>query len=227
VFSFDAADGSAATLNSPHSGYASLTLSGRDFGGGEQTATVSVVELAPLGLVINELDYDQTGADSAEYIELFNGGAAAVDINGFDLVFVNGSGGATYRTVSLTGSLAPLQYLVVGPQGVLDAAPAAAVKVLLAGNDLAQNGAPDGVVLFNAADEIVDAIAYECPATAPATGMCSDAGVPVRDVAAFVGEFRTTVADDPAAGSGSLCRDPATGGWAVCATSTPGTANNR
>ena len=41
-FSFDAAVGSAATLNSPHSGYASVTVSGLGFGAGEQTATAAL-----------------------------------------------------------------------------------------------------------------------------------------------------------------------------------------
>jgi hypothetical protein len=194
-------------------------------GASARTASVSVVAVAALGLVINELDYDNAGTDSAEYVELWNGSTDVVDIDGFDLVFVNGSGGASYRTVSLTGTLNPLQYVVVGPQGVLDAAPAAAIKVLLAGNDLVQNGQPDGVVLFDAADAVVDAIAYECPTTAPATGMCSAAGVALRDVPTFTAGDTTAVADANT-GNASLCRDPANGAWVLCPAATPGAANN-
>jgi hypothetical protein len=221
----------------PHAQEASVTLTASSTaasgslqvalqgGAGRQTATVVVVDVPPLGLVLNEIDYNNAGADAAEFVELFNSTGAAVDLDGAVLVFVNGSRGAEYRSVELAGVLPSPGYAVIGPQSVLDAASTAAVRVLLSGTDLVQNGDPDGVVLLDAAGAVIDSIAYGCPATAPETGMCSVTGIPVRDQTAFAAED-TTRAKDATGGTTSLCREPTSGVWAACATATPGAVNN-
>ena len=42
-------------------------------------------------LVINEIDYDQPGSDTAEFVEIVNVGSSGVNLTGVDLVLVNGS----------------------------------------------------------------------------------------------------------------------------------------
>ena len=211
------------------SGSLTVSLAG---GGGAQTASISVVELAPLGLVLNEVDYNNASTDTAEYIEIFNGDAAPVDVNGFDLVLVNGNNNTDYKTITLTGTIPALGYAVIGPQAVLDATPATTgspagptLKVLLAGQDQIQNGDPDGIALFDASEGLVDSIAYGCPATAPATGMCSTGGLLLRDATCFAGDDTTAVLD-ATSGAAALCRDPTNGAWVLCPTATPGIANN-
>src|ERR671928_182837 len=61
-------------------------------------ATFTLIETA--GLVINEIDYDQPGTDTAEFIELKNNGANGVNLDPYSLVLVNGNGGGAvpYQT---------------------------------------------------------------------------------------------------------------------------------
>jgi predicted extracellular nuclease len=111
-------------------------------------------------LVINEIDYDQPGADGAEFLEIKNTAASAVSLGGVSIVYVNGaSGGAvSYRTTALPNvSLAAGAWYVVcanaanTPNCDLDITP---------DTDLIQNGAPDALALmFDGL--IVDAVSYE------------------------------------------------------------------
>ncbi|MBK9035747.1 MAG: tandem-95 repeat protein [Myxococcales bacterium] len=45
-------------------------------------------------LVINEIDYDQAGTDTAEFVEIYNAGTAAADLSNVALVLFNGSSAA-------------------------------------------------------------------------------------------------------------------------------------
>jgi vibriolysin len=117
-------------------------------------------------LVINEVEYDEVGTDTAEFVEIYNGTGAAVDLTNYSLQFVNGADNSVYLNVSLAsaGSLAAGQYLVVGNSTVTAAA--GALKINFAsGNDKIQNGAPDGVALVNGST-LVDALSYEGSITA-------------------------------------------------------------
>ena len=116
-------------------------------------------------LVINEIDYDQPGTDLAEFIEIRNNDTVDVDLAGFSLELVNGTGGgaSVYQTISLPSvSLAPGNYFVVCSD-----------FATVLGCDLAvvnsiQNGAPDAVALvFDGA--IVDTVSYEGDTGAPYT----------------------------------------------------------
>lgn len=49
-------------------------------------------------VVINEVDADQTGTDSAEFVELYDGGVGSTDLTGYVLVFFNGSDNETYNS---------------------------------------------------------------------------------------------------------------------------------
>ncbi|HSR33511.1 MAG TPA: lamin tail domain-containing protein, partial [Anaerolineae bacterium] len=58
--------------------------------------------LCPVGnLVINEVDYDQPGTDTAEYVELMNNGNATLNLDLYSLELVNGTGGGAtiYNTI--------------------------------------------------------------------------------------------------------------------------------
>ena len=57
-------------------------------------------------LVINEVDYDQVGADGNGFVEIHNTGGAAADLANVDLVAVNGGDGS-----STTGSRSPARSL--------------------------------------------------------------------------------------------------------------------
>ena len=57
-------------------------------------------------LVINEIDYDQVGADTAGFVEIANTGGSPAALDGIALVLVNGGDAAEYDRVDLTGTLA-------------------------------------------------------------------------------------------------------------------------
>ena len=86
---------------------------------------------APPNVVLNEIDYDQAGADGGGFVELYNAGLSAAELDGLALVFVDGADGAEYLRKPLTGSLDPGAYLVVPVDP--------------------QNGSPDGVALYDTA----------------------------------------------------------------------------
>ena len=64
---------------------------------------LSIGVSAHADLVINEVDADQSGTDTAEFIELFDGGDGNTSLDGYSLVFFNGSSDTAYETVALTG----------------------------------------------------------------------------------------------------------------------------
>jgi len=112
----------------------------------------------PPTLVINEVDYDQPGTDVAEFIELKNVSAAAINLDNYSLELVNGNGGAVYVTVDLPNiTLAAGDYYVIcanaanTPNCDLDITP---------NTDLVQNGAPDGIRL-KLGTLLIDALSYE------------------------------------------------------------------
>ena len=47
-------------------------------------------------MVLNEIDYDQVGADAGGFVELYNAGLGAADLDGLALVFVDGADGSEY-----------------------------------------------------------------------------------------------------------------------------------
>jgi endonuclease I len=117
------------------------------------------------GLVwINELHYDNDGVDTGEAVEI--AGPDGTDLSGFSVVAYNGSGGASYSTLNLSGLLPDTQ----GGIGILDFAFAGL-----------QNGSPDGLALVDDMGGVLEFISYEGSFTAsdgPAMGMDStDIGV--------------------------------------------------
>ncbi len=54
-------------------------------------------------ILINEVDADTPGTDSAEFIELYDGGSGNTSLNGLVLVFHNGADDRSYRSFDLDG----------------------------------------------------------------------------------------------------------------------------
>lgn len=164
--------------------------------------------LPPAGsvtLVLNELDYDQVGADAAGFVEIANTGDAAATLDGIALVLVNGGDGAEYGRTALTGTLAAGAYLTV------DVDP--------------QNGAPDGVALVDTASgTLLDALSYEGAITAATIGTSTYDLVEGTVLPVDVADSNTV--------DGTLARipdghdsDDAASDWAFTTTPTPGGAN--
>ncbi len=197
---------------------------------GASSAQASIaIQAGSPKVVINEVDYDQPGTDSAEFVELYNAGTVPVSLSGFTLYFVNGSNNSVYRTVDLgpAGSLDAGQYLVVGASSVVSTVPSAAL-VIDAGavTDSIQNGAPDGIAVVDTnTNTLVDALSYEGAMTAvPLTGLGT--------VSLVEGTVLATNTADNNSTPASLCRmpngsdtDDANTDWSVCTQVTPGAAN--
>ena len=114
--------------------------------------------LAGSPVFINELHYDNTGPDTDEAVEI--AGPALTNLDGWSVVLYNGTGGAAYETIPLSGLLSNqcdgFGTLVVPATGI-------------------QNGAPDGLALVNGTT-VVQFLSYEGAFTAsngPAVGMTS------------------------------------------------------
>jgi len=93
-------------------------------------------------ILINEIDADQPGADSTEFVELV--GDPGTSLDGLVLVFFNGGDAinASYQAVDLTGNTIPTSgFFVVGNANVAN------VNLVVSNNSI-QNGA-DAVVLYS------------------------------------------------------------------------------
>jgi hypothetical protein len=199
-----------------------------------RNATVTITTTTA-ALMINEVDYDQSGTDMTEYVELYNGTSSAYPLANVALILVNGSGTpAEYKRVLLgpAGSIPAGGYLVIAtsavtPQGsgVRYTPPTSEWPTM----DAVQNGgtstmpASDGMLLVNTSTmTIIDKLAYEGALTVSITGFGSVNLVEGTATSAF---------DDPAAPH-SLSRIPngidnntASVDWASTTTLTPGAAN--
>jgi predicted extracellular nuclease len=119
-------------------------------------------------LVINEVDYDQSSTDSAEFLELKNVSGEAIDLDPYSIQLVNGANGgaAVYRTFELPEVAVP-----AGEHYVVCASAAATANCDLdvtPETDLIQNGAPDALGL-RLGTTLVDAVSYEGNSGAPYT----------------------------------------------------------
>ncbi len=180
-------------------------------------------------LILNEVDYDQSGDDLAEFIEVFNNTGAPVNLANIEVRLLNGSNKALYGTIKLApgGMLAQGQYLVIAPAGFV--VPPGTAFVPFAGpKDQLQNGAPDGLALVDVANKVVlDVLSYE--------GAITDAvlGAPFVGPTSLVEGMAlpANVADNNDPGR-SLARIPngndkndAATDWASTTNGTPGAAN--
>ena len=121
-----------------------------------------LMQPAAAQVFINEIHYDNDGADTGEAIEI--AGAAGTDVTGWSIVRYNGNGGAPYGTDALSG-------VVVDQQGGFGT-----FIIEYPSNGL-QNGAPDGVALVDAGGTVIQFLSYEGSFTAnggPADGLASE-----------------------------------------------------
>ena len=101
-------------------------------------------------VIINEVDSDTPGTDTAEFVELYDGGAGHTALDGLAVVFYNGNGDVSYAAFDLDGfSTDANGYFVLGNPGV----PGVDLVFNPGGAGLLQNGA-DAVALYvgNATD---------------------------------------------------------------------------
>jgi len=123
------------------------------------------IEVVP-ELVINEVDADTESTDELEFVELYDGGLGNTALDGFVLVFFNGSDDASYEAFDLDGfSTNADGYFVIGNTAVPN------VDLTFPNNGL-QNGA-DAVALYtgDATDfpndtpisttNLIDAVVYD------------------------------------------------------------------
>jgi predicted extracellular nuclease len=109
-------------------------------------------------VVINEIDYDQPGTDSAEFIELFNAGSSAISLDNYTIDLINGSNSSSYRSIDLTGfSINAGSYFVV----CSNASQVANCNYsFTSSNGWFQNGEPDAVALYESTN-LLDSLSYE------------------------------------------------------------------
>jgi hypothetical protein len=156
-------------------------------------------------LVINEVDYDQVGADTGGFVEIANTGTAATTLDGTALVLVNGGDGTEYGRKTLTGTLA------AGAKLVVDVDP--------------QNGPPDGLALVDTTkDALLDALSYE--------GAIHTATIGTKVFDLVEGTVLPAEVVDSNTVEGTLARIPdgadtnnAATDWSFTTTPTPGAAN--
>jgi hypothetical protein len=179
-------------------------------------------------LVINEVDYDQDGTDSGEFVEIHNPGPPR-SLEGVVLILVNGLNSTEYARIALDragATLATGGLLVVGTSQVLAGLPPAtpAVAFAAASNNV-QNGSPDGLALFDTtAVRVLDALSYEGSITAAQLD-----GIPGQW---NLVEGNPASAADSASITGSLVRSPdgadtddADADWSFVEEPSPGSAN--
>jgi len=122
------------------------------------------VRAQSLGLKINEVDYDQIGTDTSEFIELYNTGPNVVNLGIYNLLLFNGGNNSVYDTIQLPAmSLNPGSFFVIcGNAGVVPNCD----MTLPALSNIIQNGSPDAILLMDTTTAFnVDAVSYEgsCP----------------------------------------------------------------
>jgi hypothetical protein len=156
-------------------------------------------------LAINEVDYDQVGADTAGFVEIANAGDREASLDGIAVVLVNGGDGTEYARKALSGTLAAGAYLVVEVDP--------------------QNGAPDGIALVDTVSGVLlDALSYE--------GEVRGAVVGSATFDLVEGTALPEATADSNTDNGSLARLPdgkdtndAATDWRFTTTPTPGAAN--
>jgi predicted extracellular nuclease len=109
-------------------------------------------------IIINEIDYDQPGTDTAEFIELFNSGSSAISLNNYSIDLINGNNLSTYRSIDLSGfNISANSYFVV----CSDSNQVANCDYsFTTTNGWFQNGAPDAVALYESTS-LLDSLSYE------------------------------------------------------------------
>jgi hypothetical protein len=127
---------------------------------------IAAAQTHAASIFINEIHYDNSGADINEGIEI--AGPAGSDLTGWSLVLYNGANGLSYNTTILSGVI-PDQQNGFGT-----------IFFPYSANGI-QNGAPDGIALVDSINTILQFLSYEgffSAGDGPASGLTSiDIGV--------------------------------------------------
>ena len=149
----DRATGAARAGSSPRSRHACTTAAGaagraprprpRTTARSPSAAAPAPPSEAPAAVVLNEIDYDQAGADAGGFVELYNAGRGTADLGGLALVFVDGADGHGVPAHAAQRRAARRRVPVVPVDP--------------------QNGSPDGVALYDTAidSDVLDSLSYE------------------------------------------------------------------
>tara|TARA_R110001583_G_scaffold10782_16_gene49625 strand:+ start:904 stop:1623 length:720 start_codon:yes stop_codon:yes gene_type:complete len=109
-----------------------------------------LVEASPItNAFINEIHYDNSGADSDEYVEIV--GDANIDLTGWSLLLYNGNNGSMYNSFSINS------------WSSIDINTQFGVRAIKTRG--LQNGSPDGIALFDGLS-IIQFLSYEGTFTA-------------------------------------------------------------
>jgi vibriolysin len=174
------------------------------------------------GAIINEVDYDEVGTDTAEFVEIFNPTSQVLDLRNVALVLVGPT--SEYGRVDLTGSLAPGKYLLVASPNVAGPDAGVARLPLPASSNALRNGPAAVGLLDKTTNKLLDALSYGGSVTAATvTGVTA----PLNFV-----EGTATPAVDGNTAPGTLSRLPngadsnnASADFKLSGTPTPGAAN--
>lgn len=107
IFSWQSSSTTVATIDQnglatgQSAGATEIRATGRGVQSGPATLTVNAV--APPNVVINEVDSDQAGTDTGEFVELYDGGTGNTSLTGLVIVFYNGSDDKSYEAFDLDG----------------------------------------------------------------------------------------------------------------------------
>ena len=109
-------------------------------------------------IIINEIDYDQPGSDTAEFIELFNSGSSNVSLENYSIDLINGTNSSIYRTIGLSGfSINASDFFVLCGDATQVANCDYSFTTM---SGWFQNGSPDAVGLYDNAT-LIDSLSYE------------------------------------------------------------------
>ena len=185
--------------------YGRLTVRTADDGAVTFSCRAEIDPEAVPKVVVNEIDYDQVGLDTGGFVELYNAGRGTADLGGVAVVLVDGTTGAEYDTIPLTGALLPGEFRVVHVDP--------------------DNGAPDGVALFDTVDQVVlDALSYEGAIESAAIGVGVFSLVEGTLLPPVVADSDTMLGTLSRLPSGSDTDDAATD-WRFTTRPTPGDVN--
>ncbi|WP_239772390.1 InlB B-repeat-containing protein [Tenacibaculum finnmarkense] len=131
------------------------------------TTLESTTNNTPITIMINEIDVDQKGTDTNEFIELYDGGAGNTSLDNHTIVLFNGGKDTSYKTIDLTGYKTTADgYFVIGNSTVAN------VNLVEFAKNGIQNGA-DAIALYHAdasefhngtpitTTDLIDAIVYD------------------------------------------------------------------
>ncbi len=179
-------------------------------------------EVTVIHLVINEIDADQTGTDTAEFVEISTG-VPGVNLAGYTLVLWNGGGDISYAAYELSGTADANGLFLVGSSGLTPA-----ITLLSSGLQNGQDGAslhqapanafpnstpaatttPIDAVVYGTTDQgLLDALIGPDPARRtqpadPATQSAFRCGDARRDLSVFIN-------GSPTPGAPNVCPPPA------------------